>query len=544
MPDTHQQNLEKATATVSVTAYLDYKEYLLAIYTFLKEASDRYSYLRFAVDLGFPKSNVLHLVVTGKRPLTSKAAVRIIKSLGLTGTERRYLDTLVKYNNSRQPTEREALFQELLELKNRTLKSSLEKSQLEFFSEWFHPIIREMMLIKDFNSDPAWIVTFLKPRVRPEQARRSLELLERLGLIKFDEETQRHVPTSNQVTTGDEVSSMAVVRYHQKVIELAKESITSVDENERDISAITVPISGETAVLMKREIQAFRKRMLALADESGGQDRVLSTQLPILPSDRIQGKGLTMRALLITKSSPILLLGLLLSCGTEIGNPKRPSGSSSQDSGTSTIYVISDIAVASDMIAAQTDEVIASIATESDSSSLTLGLTSSARQALALSLTGATGAKVSNLATSPSTEGTNSPGVVNSACKLPGNGSAVVSVSANGEDNHSIDHSTGGPMTSDATLLDNSTFTWTTTSGQLACNPGNTDVQVDWSKIPAKTNLVDNDTDPALLLSEAVSETMQQSSVTRHGSQRSYDPADRVHPDRNQVGKLAPQYGE
>jgi len=271
---------------VSVVAFLHYREYLQAVYFALKKGMERYSYLAFAEDLGFSRTNVIHLVISGKRPLTVKGAQRAAEALGLKGLERRYLETLVRYNNSRQSTEREELFQELLAMKNRTLKSALDKAQLEFFSEWYHPVIREMMLMPSFKADPEWIAATVFPRIRPEQARKSLELLEHLGLARLDNATHRYVAVSSQVSTGDEVMSMAVARYHQRTIDLGKETITLVNEHERDISAITVCVSAEMAERMKREVQEFRKRLLAMAEEARAVDRVYQLNLQLFPVTR------------------------------------------------------------------------------------------------------------------------------------------------------------------------------------------------------------------------------------------------------------------
>lgn len=280
---TDKSVLSAASVAVPVTDHLDYKDYLAALYKWLKGRLKRYSFLQFAEDLGFPKTNVMHLVVVGKRPLTSKAADRVIAAIELRGIEKRYLEALVRYNNSRKSEEREALFQEMLALKTRTLKSALEKSQLEYYSEWYHPIIREMMLLPAFKSDPEWISTKVRPRIRPEQARRSLELLEGLGLCRLDPGAGRHVPTMNQVSTGDEVHSVAVVRYHQRMIELGKESITAVDELERDVSAITVCVTAEIAGKMKRELSAFRKKLLEMADECKDPHGVYQLNFQLFP---------------------------------------------------------------------------------------------------------------------------------------------------------------------------------------------------------------------------------------------------------------------
>ena len=278
-----QAAIKNAVDSLLVTDHLAYKDYLQAIYVLVKKQLRSYSYLQFAADLGFPRSNVIHLMICGRRKLTSKAAVRIVDSLQLSGIQKNYFETLIRYENSINPDERKDFFQALLLMKNQTVKSALAQSQMTFFHEWYHPVIYEMMRFPDFSSDPYSIAERIKPRIRPEQARKSLDLLEKLGLAVFDGVARRHVPTSNQVTTGDEIASIAIVRYHQRMIDLGKEAITSFGEAERDISAIAIAVSSDTGARIKSEIQAFRKRILTLADEARDTQRVYQMNIQFFP---------------------------------------------------------------------------------------------------------------------------------------------------------------------------------------------------------------------------------------------------------------------
>lgn len=283
MTDEIKTQFSSAIRAVRVTDFVSHKDYLQAIFTVVKAEQRRYSYLQFAEDLGFSKTNVMHLIINGRRPLTSKAGARIIKALNLSGVHKRYFETLVNYANADKSTDRELLFQELLALKNKTLKSALAQNQLEFFQEWFYPVIFEMLRRPDFASDGQWIASQLRPRVRPEQARRALDLLETLGLARYDAEKRRHVPVSQQLTTGAEIASLAVTRYHQRMIDLGKEAVTNIDEQERDISAITICVSAEMAAKIKREVQEFRRKILALADEDPAPDRVHQLNIQFFP---------------------------------------------------------------------------------------------------------------------------------------------------------------------------------------------------------------------------------------------------------------------
>ena len=91
------------------------------------------------------------------------------------------------------------------------------------------------------------------------------------------------------ITTGNDVASMALVRFHQRMIELGRESITTIDQKRRDIGAITVCVSDRMAQRMKEEVQAFRKRLLRMAEESEinrDPDQVYQVNIQMFPMSK------------------------------------------------------------------------------------------------------------------------------------------------------------------------------------------------------------------------------------------------------------------
>jgi uncharacterized protein (TIGR02147 family) len=271
-----QKLIETIASRVPVTRYLDYREYLQAVYQALKNELGSYSYLSYAEDLGFSKTNVIHLIIKGKRPLTDKAADRI--------------EQLVSFQNSHDPIEREVLMQNLLHYKNKDVHSDESHDQLEFFTEWFNVAIYELALTPYFSEDPKELAGLVTPRIRPEQARKSLELLQRLGLLRKDETSGRLMPTRNRVSTGDEIASLAIIRYHQKMIDLGKESLTSVEATLRDISAISIAIPEHKLPEFKKEISALRKKLLSMAEEETHPDAVYQVNFQLFPLSRQKPK--------------------------------------------------------------------------------------------------------------------------------------------------------------------------------------------------------------------------------------------------------------
>jgi uncharacterized protein (TIGR02147 family) len=87
----------------------------------MKTEMDSYSYMQFAEDLGFARSNVMYLIIKGQMPLTTKTGRKIAEALELKAGERKYFDDLVAYFDSDMAPDREVHLQNMVKQKTRTM---------------------------------------------------------------------------------------------------------------------------------------------------------------------------------------------------------------------------------------------------------------------------------------------------------------------------------------------------------------------------------------------------------------------------------------
>lgn len=248
--------------SADVGRYFDPRDYLRDLFESLKGSEARFSYERFSEMLGFGRNSYAYQIIAGTRPITEKAALRFCNGIPLVGRDRRYFLAICRYQFAKALDEREAAIGEIIALRSELAESDMDRAQIEYFSEWYHPVVRELVALADFRFDPAWIVKRISPEISTEQAIYSLKLLQRVGYIELDPVSGRWVQTEVNVKTSVEVRSLALLRFHRQMIERAKEAILAVPSAERDVSAITIALSDRQFQELKKSLQATRREVL------------------------------------------------------------------------------------------------------------------------------------------------------------------------------------------------------------------------------------------------------------------------------------------
>ncbi len=260
--------LKVAIEQTSLLDFYGYRDYLAALYQRLKQEDAGCTYLDFAEVLGFNRTNVVWMFLTGRRAISEAAAKRICKHAGITGIKRQYFLTMVRYGSARDPNKRESLFQKMVELKNAALPTSRDQQTLEYFSEWHHPVLRELIRLPDFSASPDWINRHLYNKILPKKIAESFQLLRDLGLIEEAVDGRDWVLAPQDIMPGRAVQRMSAVRFHQKMLEVAKESITRVPSQQRDLNAVTFTVGARGFELVKKRIRELCAEILKLEAEN------------------------------------------------------------------------------------------------------------------------------------------------------------------------------------------------------------------------------------------------------------------------------------
>lgn len=265
----------------SVFTFLDYHLFLEAWWRHAKEEQGReLTYQSFGDDVGCTRAAV-HNVFSGRRLLSEGLAFSFADAMRLGEEETEFFVELVSFKNAaehaRASTDRDRRWEAQQQVRRSwkvicSRRGYREARQIDalaadYLSRWYYPAIRELSLLPDFRSDPAWIARALDPRIRVEQAEEALELLTRLGLLEPAPGGGLRA-TSAALRTPDEVAVHAVrPMYDQVFKELSPRAIDAFPPEDRELGLGIIAPPPELIPEIRRRMIAFGAEITRLCDQ-------------------------------------------------------------------------------------------------------------------------------------------------------------------------------------------------------------------------------------------------------------------------------------
>jgi uncharacterized protein (TIGR02147 family) len=270
--------------------YTDFREYLKDFYLQKKNVNTTYSYRIFAEHAGFRDKSCIYSVMKGNRKLPSAGVFKLCRYFKFKRHEEEYFSTLVSFNQAQNNREKSHYFEKLCSLRHTGDKQAshlrtLRREQYEYYSKWYHSMIRSLIDMYNFKNDYKNLARMLTPSITPLQAKKSVKLLLRLGLIEESPASGYRVMDTT-LTTGKEVKSCAVSNFHSDCADLAKRAINEFPSDKRNITGLTMGISEQTYSRICEEIQEFQKKLISIAESDQNPQRVYQLNFTLFPTTR------------------------------------------------------------------------------------------------------------------------------------------------------------------------------------------------------------------------------------------------------------------
>jgi len=260
--------------------YLDYREYLRDYYEERKVEQPFFSYRYFAQKIQLDPGTLLKITRL-KAHLSSKSVSQVLAYLKLSSQESMYFETMVSFGKAKTSTEHQKFYEELLKIKDLD-SHTISDMQYLFFSEWYHIPIRAIIGMGNIRNNYEDIASGLTPSIPVEKVQESIQMMQRLGLVKQNDNGEWEV-TDSALSTGNQWTSHAIRQYQKDVITKAMESIDRHAKKDRDISTVTVSLNQKDLPLFRRRCEEFRKELMKMALDSEDPDSVYQINLQLFP---------------------------------------------------------------------------------------------------------------------------------------------------------------------------------------------------------------------------------------------------------------------
>ena len=270
-----------------IFAYTDYRNFLKDFLEERKKESQGFSHRAVLAKMGISSTGFLANVISGRKNLTPGQAQKLAAVLKLRAGEARYFECLVLFTQARSLEEKNVQLKRLV-ANQRVETRSLTRKQLNLFSRWHYVVLREMLYCPRLKDDYRKAARMLLPSLGADEAEKAIRELEAMELVERDGEGVCRQKDS-AVTTGNEIRSLQVANFQMEMMDLAKAALDHMPMAERDISCMTLTLSMESFDQVKSEIQAFRKRLSAIAVADAKSDQVFQCNIQFFPVTRKEG---------------------------------------------------------------------------------------------------------------------------------------------------------------------------------------------------------------------------------------------------------------
>ncbi|OGQ59232.1 MAG: hypothetical protein A3G92_06955, partial [Deltaproteobacteria bacterium RIFCSPLOWO2_12_FULL_38_8] len=125
--------------------------------------------------------------------------------------------------------------------------------------DWYYDAILELTKVKQFKPEPKWIAKVLG--IPTQQVRSSIKKLERLKLLKIDQNGKWLDQSPFNTTIKNDFTTTAFRKLQKQVLEKASRALEEVPYEKRDQSSVTLPIYAEDLSKAKKIIRDFRRKL-------------------------------------------------------------------------------------------------------------------------------------------------------------------------------------------------------------------------------------------------------------------------------------------
>lgn len=283
----------KRTAMANVFEYQNFRTYLKDYYKEQKAAKRNFSYRYFSEKAGVNTPSFLYYVIENKRNLTESSVLKISQAIGHSREEAEYFENLVFFNQAKTINEKTHYYSRLLEVRRPLDIQTIEADRYEYYSRWYHSVVREVATFLDFRGDFNRLASFITPPITAREARESVALLERLGFLEHDEKGLYHQTNNLILGRPSPIQAFQIERFQREMLQMALRSYENSPIKDRISTSTTLSVSTKTVDLFKLRIRELQHDLMEIARMDDMQEQAIQITVNLFPVSKAANDATT-----------------------------------------------------------------------------------------------------------------------------------------------------------------------------------------------------------------------------------------------------------
>ena len=274
-----------------IVEYTDYRKFIQDYYDERKRCS-AFSWHAFAQKAGFSSDVYLKYVCEGKKNLSVGSAGSVASAMGLVGFEYDYFVLMVSYAHAKNDEAKRAAFEERCALAQAHKMRVLGDEEFNYFKSWKNSVIRELAPHMP-GAKPLEIARACKQKISAAEVSETLDFLVKAKLLKKDK-SGNYQQTDKAIKMAPvEVVPLAARDLQRQMGEFAIQSL-DLPLSERVMSGYTLGLTHRAYERIKKEVDEFYRRVVAIATEEDETERVYRLNVQLFPmSEHLRNKSKT-----------------------------------------------------------------------------------------------------------------------------------------------------------------------------------------------------------------------------------------------------------
>lgn len=274
-----------------IVEYTDYRKYIQDYYDERKRTS-AFSWHAFAQKAGFSSDVYLKYVCEGKKNLSVGSAGSVANAMGLAGFEYDYFVLMVSYAHAKNDAAKRAAFEERCALAQAHKIRVLGDEEFNYFKSWKNSVIRELAPHMP-GAKPLEMARACKQKISAAEVSETLDFLVKAKLLKKDR-SGNYQQTDKAIKMAPvEAVPLAARDLQRQMGEFAIQSL-DLPLSERVMSGYTLGLTHRGYERIKKEMEDFWRRIVAIATEDDETDCVYRLNMQLFPmSEHLKNKNET-----------------------------------------------------------------------------------------------------------------------------------------------------------------------------------------------------------------------------------------------------------